>query len=466
MTTSSPPLSSTTKLALLSTLYFSQGLPYGFFTKALPVWMRQEGMALEVIGFSSLLALPWGLKFLWAPLVDRWGGSRWGRRRGWILPLQALTVVTLVLLAGLGAAGQPLVTALAIGMLVTSLLAASQDIATDGLAVDLLTSSERGLGNGIQVAAYRLGMIAGGGGLLAVLSHWGWTPTFLLMAALVLYMSIPIASWQEPTSASTTTTTTTTTVSLAAVLQFLFANQGRMLLWCGGLALFKLGDAFGSPMTSPLLIDKHYTIDDVALLLGTLGSGAGLVGAMLGGLLARRGRLLALVVCGLVHAALMASYALPVCWDLDQAYVGALVVVEHLTGGMATVALFTAMMDACDPRTGATDYTTQASVVVLISGIGSALSGVSASNLGFAAHFGVAGGLCVVGTLVMVPLYRAKIAPRDPAFDDELLLVPAPDGAVSWSSSAAVPACNAPASGSKAAPSGLRAGSSRPLDPP
>jgi MFS family permease len=454
-----PKLSTTTKLALLSTLYFSQGLPYGFFTKALPVWMRQQGMPLQLIGFASLLALPWGLKFLWAPAVDRWGGSPLGRRRGWILPLQGLTIATLVILALVGSrnfgdtpavgVGEPFVIALAIGMFVTNLMAATQDIATDGLAVDLLTSPERGLGNGVQVAAYRVGMIAGGGALLAALAHFGWTATFLLMAGFIATMSVPIALWSEPQTATTATTTATTTttaaaVSSAAVLHFLFRKNGSMLVWCLGIGFFKLGDAFGSPMASPMLTDKHYSVDDIALLLGTFGSAAGMIGALLGGLLAKRGRLLALVVCGLVHAGLMGSYALPDFFDLDKTVVAALVVIEHLTGGMATVALFTAMMDACDPKTGATDYTTQASIVVLASGIGSACSGVSAEHLGYAPHFAIAGVLCVLGTLAMVPLYRLKIAPRDPSFDDELSRAMIPEGSVSSSSSSAAVSASSP----------------------
>ena len=84
------------KLGLLSTLYLSQGLPFGFFTQALPVFMRKQHYSLEAIGLTTILALPWALKFLWAPFVDRYGSKRLGRRRSWILPLQAITVFTLI----------------------------------------------------------------------------------------------------------------------------------------------------------------------------------------------------------------------------------------------------------------------------------------------------------------------------------------------------------------------------------
>jgi MFS family permease len=205
-------------------------------------------------------------------------------------------------------------------------------------------------------------------------------------------------------------------VSLWASFSFFRRGGGTVAIWAGGIALYKIGDAIGSPMARTLLIDRGYDVVDVAWLLGTLGSVAGMVGALLGGVVARRRRLLALVVCGLVHAALMAAYALPVGLDLGveegRLLVGALVVLEHVTGGMATVSLFTAMMDAALKETGASDYTAQASVVVLASGVGSALSGVSADALGYLWHFVVAGVVCVVGSLAMIPLYRLGIAPR------------------------------------------------------
>ena len=85
------------KLLLLGSLYLAQGLPDGFFRQALPVMLRAEGVSLEHIGLASLLALPWGLKFLWAPVVDAVGSARFGRRRSWIVPLQVLAVAVFLL---------------------------------------------------------------------------------------------------------------------------------------------------------------------------------------------------------------------------------------------------------------------------------------------------------------------------------------------------------------------------------
>lgn len=416
--------SSTAKLALLSSLYFSQGLPYGFFTQALPVWMRQQGLSLTIIGASSVLALPWALKLLWAPLVDRYDGSPLGRRRGWILPLQAASTAAIVALALVGngadttTAGTTVLWAMAGAMFITNLFAATQDIATDGLAVDILSPTERGIGNGVQVAAYRVGMVVGGGALLAGFSTFGWLPTLLMMAGLIAIMSVPTLLFREPpvVRVPSSSPSSSTPVSLLSSLSFFTRGGGTVAIWAGALALYKLGDALGSPMARTLLIDRGYSLRDVAWLLGTLGSVAGMVGAILGGVVARRSRLRALLACGLVHAALMAAYALPVALGLDveagRTLVGGLVVLEHVTGGMATVSLFTAMMDASVKETGASDYTAQASVVVIASGVGSALSGVSADHLGYLWHFVLAGGICVVGSLAMWPIYRLGIAPH------------------------------------------------------
>ena len=424
------------KIGLLASLYFAQGLPFGFFTQALPVLMRQEGMSLAVIGYSSLLALPWGLKWLWAPLVDR-TGSRLGRRRGWIIPLQLLAVAVITALAvlpsllpGMGQEGA--LGLMAGAVLLTNLLAATQDVATDGLAVDLLDESERGHGNGVQVAAYRIGMVVGSSALMVCYEELGWMTTFLSMSALLLLSTLPIVRAQEPSPPPTVDQ-----VSYLAAWQFI--HRPQVALWLALAALYKLGDALGSPMIRPMLVDAGWSPSQIGVVVGSGGSVAGLIGALLGGVMASRGRLSALTVAGLAHAVLMAAWAWPASLGLvayDDGMVllfFCLISVEHITGGMATVALFTAMMDACDRRTGATDYTTQASLVVFVTGLGSGVSGVSAEGFGYSGHFLFAGGLCAVGTLALIPFFKeGSMPPRPPT--------PPPIAGVASRTSAALPA--------------------------
>lgn len=379
------PLGGPAKLALLGSLYFSQGLPFGFFTQALPVFLLREGLSLETVGLSGLLALAWGLKFLWAPIVDRHGSLRFGRRRSFIVPLQLAAVAVVGALSvfppsrGLG----PLL----VGVLVTNFFAATQDIATDALAVDLLSERERGLGNGLQVAGYRVGMIVGGGAMLAVFDRVGWAATFLAMAALLVVATVPIVLHREasPTAAADASRP----AAYADALRGLWRRPGAGA-WLLLLALFKTGEALAAAMVRPWLDRRGFSLSDIGFLLGTLGFSAGLVGALVGGhAVSAWGRRRAILTFGLLQSLAVVGYALAA---LRPTYGAVLVAatVEHLASGMATAALFTAMMDACAEGSAATDYTVQASVVVLATGAGGAVSGFSARHLGFPAHFALA----------------------------------------------------------------------------
>ena len=167
------------KITLLAALYVAQGLPYGFFTQALPVLLRDAGYSLKAIGATSLLFLPWALKFLWAPFVDHRG-----TRKAWLLPLQVAAVCRRAACSRRSSPAADFVLLLAAAF-AFNVISACQDIATDGLAVRVLDVHERGLANGLQVGAYRLGMILGGGLLLWVFARTDWPVMFLCMAALL-----------------------------------------------------------------------------------------------------------------------------------------------------------------------------------------------------------------------------------------------------------------------------------------
>jgi MFS transporter, PAT family, beta-lactamase induction signal transducer AmpG len=386
-------MSTPAKLGLLGCLYFSQGLPFGFFTQALPVLLRKQGFSLGQIGLSSLLVVPWALKFLWAPAVDRWSVARVGRRKSWIVPLQLGAVVVLALLA-------PSVVSRSMPVLMTAivllnLLAATQDIATDGLAIDMLAPRERGLGNGLQVAGYRVGMIVGGGALLIFHDRLGWSRTFLAMAALTALATVPIAAAREPAGPPAR-------AHRSRGPHFVRRPGAARLLLL--LATYKAGDAFATGMLRPFLADAGLTLADIGWLLGTVGFVAGLLGALAGGALVNRiGRRASLTVFGVLQAASVAGYAFLALGKPGLAALYVLSAAEHFAGGMATAALFTCMMDWCGPDTSATDYTVQASTVVVATAGASAASGFSAQALGYFGHFCLATVLAL-GAVVAVRL--------------------------------------------------------------
>jgi PAT family beta-lactamase induction signal transducer AmpG len=380
------------KLGLLGALYFSQGLPFGFFTQALPVLLREQGLSLREIGLTSLLALPWALKFVWAPAVDRFSFRSVGHFKSWIVPLQLASTATLLVLGTQAELGH--VQVLMAAFLLLNLIAATQDIATDGLAVSLLAQRERGLANGLQVAGYRVGMIVGGGALLILHDHLGSRGTFLAMAALTAVATVPVALSREPVSAPRVP-------RAASTVPHFFRRPGALKLLLL-LVTYKAGDAFATSMLKPFLTDSGLTLAEIGWLVGTVGFVAGLLGAITGGWLVNRvGRRQALVTFGLLQAVTVAGYAALAFAAASRSTVTLVCAAEHFAGGMATAALFTCMMDWSSREASATDYTVQASAVVVATGVAGALAGVSAQALGYPSHFTL-GSILALASLVAV----------------------------------------------------------------
>jgi len=387
------------KLGLLGALYLTQGVPFGFFTQALPVVMRQEGYALPWIGLSSFLALPWALKWLWAPILDAHYLPRFGRRRTWLIGLQ-ISAALLMLTLGIFSERDAIVWLL-LGSLVTNLLSASQDVATDGLAVELLADKERGTGNGVQVAAYRLGMILGGGALLVLFDRHGFGAALSAMAAVALAALVPVLFYREPPAPLPVSRQS----SPWALLSHPTAG-----VWFGVLLLYKAGDASASGMVRPYLVDRGLDLAEIGALVGSVGSAAGLAGALIGGVLTERlGSRRSLFGFGALNACALSSYALLAYGALDTGWLGVAIALEHLVGGMATVALFTSMMQWCRVGHEGSDYTLQASLVVVSTGLAQALGGFSAHTFGYAMHFTAASLATLLAALLaywMLPRLR------------------------------------------------------------
>lgn len=389
-------LATVRRYVLLGTLYFAQGLPFGFFTIAIPVLLRERHVSLAKIGLTMLLNAPWALKFVWAPVVDHRYIPRLGRRRTWILAMQlagSLVLTAMAIVPALTELG-PLMAA----MFVLNLIAATQDIATDGLAVELLPPEERGVANGLQVAAYRLGMIVGGGILPGFVAAIGLHGIFGVMAGLTVLSTLPVWVMREPP-------TVDTLAGSAKVPHWLsLRGVGPVLAL---VIIYKLGEAAAQGMLKPFLVDHHLTLQDIAWILGTIGAVAGMLGALAGGAAVERlGRKRSMIIFGIGQIVTVLGYAYLAFAtpSYDELYLWA--GVEHFASGAATAALFTAMMDWSRPQASGTDYTTQASAVVISTGVAAMLGGTSAQLLGYGWHFVVTAVLCagaVVATIGLFP---------------------------------------------------------------
>jgi len=391
------------KILLLTGLYLAQGLPYGFFTQALPVLLRDAGLSLKAISATSLLFLPWALKFLWAPLVDHWG-----TRRQWLLPLQSAAVVGALLLTQVDLE-RGFVAVLAAAFLF-NLVAACQDVATDGLAVRILEPRERGLANGIQVGAYRIGMILGGGLLLWVFARTGWATMFACMAGLLALTILPVLSLREPARSAPDASQGTAQLALGWLQRLRVPGMGAFVAL---VCFYKFGDSLVASLIGPFMHDAGLSKEMIALMKGTVGSVASLAGAALGGWYAfRAGRRRALLVCGLLQTASLLFYVAAAMGVGGLAMFWAGNVAEHLLGGMATVALFTLMMDASDPDHASTDYTLLACAIVLAMGLANFTGAVIADAAGYLPAFVAGFLLSGVGCLALVRSVDARFGPQ------------------------------------------------------
>ena len=385
------------KYLILGCLYFSQGLPFGFFIVALPAIMRDMGASLPQIGAAYFLALPWALKWLWAPLLDRYGS-----KKTWIITLQLIGVAMFFVMGNLP--HYEGYRYLMIGFLLANLVAATQDIASDGLAVQILDREERGIGNGLQVACYRLGMIFGGGFILMSFGLLGWRGVFLVISAALALATLPLLFLREPKPKAAGTST-----RYLAILVSFFKRKG-IAIWLFVICFYKFGDAMASEMLKPFLVDGGLTLEALGWYTGVIGVGAGLAGALFGGIMIRYlGRYRGVILFGCFQAVTVGTYVALALDVVSIELLPYLIALEYFSGGTSTVSIFTVMMDACRIETPGTDYTVQASLVVVSTGSAAFLAGNVAEHLGYAANFALSGSLCLIGVMLFAFTYRGFV---------------------------------------------------------
>jgi len=398
------------KLGILWILYFVQGLPFGFQATALPVYLRDAGLSLTAIGFATALSLPWMLKALWAPLVDRYASERFGRRRSWIVPMQGGLLVA-CLAAGLLEPESSLSILFALVFLM-NMFAATMDIAVDGLAVDLLEIEELGKGNIAQVVGYKVGMLTGGGLLVWASGTIGWEGLFFSMALLVGVAMLFTLRYRErhlPDPAEPTSPMLHPTIrEVLRLLRHRLVSKGMiwLLLFIG---TYKMGEYMADTMFKPFLVDAGFGREQIGLWVGTWGMLFGILGSFSGGMLASRWPLLRTVG---VAAALR---VVPVAgeWWLSvvsptEGRVIAVTCAEHFFGGALTTALFAYMMSRVDKRIGATHYTLLAAVEVWGKNTAAWVSGAITEVTSYPFIFGLATVLSLLFLTLLVPLWRQQ----------------------------------------------------------
>lgn len=321
---------------LVAGLYLAQGLPVGLAFQAYPTLLRDMGASLDLVALTPLASLPWVAKLLWAGAVENRWSPRLGRRRSWILPLQAGSVVTFVLMA-LVPFDVPNM-GLLLGLIaLLSLFSATQDIAVDGLAAERLPSASLGRVNTFQVAGFMVGMLVGGPGTMVLFEHFSASVVFALLAILVMLCSLPVLFWKEPSAVPMTTK-----ASLRHFFKRRFAGRLTvlvMLVTLGGSTFFGLGKL--------ILLDAGWSVSDVGVLAGVGQLLTIIVGCGLAGLLLRRLSRWTTLLTGLAMVGsagvLWLGLALQPTWSA-MGYVAAATLLGGLGIGVTSVASYTLSM--------------------------------------------------------------------------------------------------------------------------
>lgn len=354
-------------------LAFASGFPFGIIQELIPLYLRSEGLGLEAIGLASLIGLPWSLKALWAPLVDRVGSLK-----SWmILGLAVCTLGTLMV------PWVPVESRLLMGILFgIAIGSATQDIAVDGTLATALPADEVARANGLRVGAYRAAMALTGGAAAILGDRLGWPLAFGTMAGVQALLMLgqgrcslrggalqrePLGEWIKALS----------TWAAEPAAWGLFA----MALF------FKLGDAAMAPMVKTFWLDYGMSVTETAVFSTTFGAFLTVIGAIFGGdLMSRLGPRLGILLLGGAQALSNLGYALAAQGGGVPAIYGASAV-ESFSGGMGTAALLGSFALAARGSQAATRFAILTAIVGFTRSLAGALSGSAVEQWGYTGWF-------------------------------------------------------------------------------
>ena len=384
---------------------FACGLPLLLTISVLQAWMKEEGVDLTVIGMMSLVGLPYTLKFLWAPVLDRFTLPFLGRRRGWLLIAQVTLIFSI---SGLGFSDpvkNPWMMVFA-AFLVT-FFSASQDIVVDAYRREDLPDEELGLGSSLYVNGYRVGMLLASGGGLIMADHMPFFMVYQIMAACMLPGVVTTLLAPEPEIHVGTPKTMREAV-FDPLIEY-FSRRGA--LWILAFILFyKIGDTMASAMTIPFYLDIGFSKTQIGTVVKLFGFWAIVAGTLIGGvIMLRLGINRSLWAFGFLQAVSTAGFAVLAFFGNSLPLLSTVIAFENLSSGMGTAAFIAFMASITNKKFTATQYALLSSLMGVPRVMASAPTGFLAKNLGWETFF-------ITCTLIAAPgmLLLFKFAPWNP----------------------------------------------------
>jgi PAT family beta-lactamase induction signal transducer AmpG len=371
----------TVSVALLS---FASGLPLGLVWIAIPDWMRSAGVDIRIVGLTTLAQAPWSFKILWSPLMDRYSLPLLGRRRGWAALAQVGLFALTLMLAGVGDRPETPWVVLALALAI-AFASATQDIAVDAYAVDVLRPDEQGAVVGARIAVYRAAMFTAGSLAITLAGAYSWPLVCTGLACAYLPMLLVTVLAPEPERAPVAPTSLRDAIWLPIVGVL---ARHRALEILAFVVFYKLADNLAQSLTRPFLIDRGY--DEVArgVALGSVALVSTLAGTALGGILTSvigLGR--SLWVFGVLQVFSNVGYVAlarsPASLPLMYAANG----FEQLTSGLGTGAFSVLLLRLTEKRFSATQYALFSSLFGLPRLVSGPICGAMVDAVGWEAFY-------------------------------------------------------------------------------
>ena len=393
-------------------LGISSGIPLLVTGSTLQAWMTDEKVNLAVIGMFSLVGLPYTVKFLWSPFLDRYVPPFLGRRRGWMLIFQILLMFAIGAFYFIKPAASPWTVAI-LAVFVT-FFSASQDVVIDAYRRELLPDEELGLGASMSSNGYRIGMLISGAFALFLADRIPWNYVYLMLAG-SLFTGI-ITTFLSPNIDGQIIPPQSLRKAVIEPFADYFRRRGAYEI-LAFIILYKIGDVMAANMTTPFILKIGFSKTDLAVIAKTFGIIALIAGGLTGGILILRiGLFNALWIFGILQAVSTLSFSALVSVGAYYNILVATVTFENLTSGMGASAFIAFMASLCNKRFTATQYALLSSLMGIPRVIIASPTGFLAEGLGWA-YFFVFCAIAAIPGLAL--LFRYKVWQKESIPGDE-----------------------------------------------
>jgi PAT family beta-lactamase induction signal transducer AmpG len=387
----------------------ASGLPNPLSESTMQAWFTDLGLTNTNIGLLMYVALPYLLKPLWAPLLDRYTVPWLGRRRGWIATIQLLLAAAIGSLAAFSGAHQ--LTAIALVLLVVVFLSASQDIVIDAYRTDVARPEERGLAAAAANLGYRALSYGSLSVSLIVADNVSWRGAFLTLAVGMALMTLATIWAPEPDDPRGKVLPSLSE-SVFIPLRELFVVPGMAALVIL-IVLYKVGDAFALKFFTRFLLDVGFTKTEIGLAVKAVLTTGSVLGALLGGIwMIKLGLRRAMLLFAIVQALTNLGYLLLYSTGKSYAVMVGAVALDALASGMGNIASVALMMALCDKRFSAFQYALLSMMALLPRYTLGWPAGYIADQGGWGAYYWTSFGLALPG-IALVWLMRRRIESLD-----------------------------------------------------